>query len=139
MECIINGTVLIIPEGTKKIGFLDICSYVHNDLIEEILLPSTLEVIEENTFFDLTGIKRINIPESVIRIGSQAFWGLDQIKELIIPNTVKQVGKFAFCNIPKCKLVIVGEDQEIPKEWEPDFAANVKEICFISKAEEVTK
>ena len=133
MECIIKETVLIIPEGTKKIGFTDICDYIHNNLIEEILLPSTLEVIEENTFFDFIEIKKINIPKSVTQIGSQAFWGLSQIEELIIPSTVKRVEKHAFCNMPQCKVVIVGERQEISKEWDAEFAANVKEICFASK------
>ena len=80
MECIIKETVLIIPEGTKKIGFTDICDYIHNNLIEEILLPSTLETIDANTFFDFTELKKINIPKSVIEIGAQAFWGLDQMR-----------------------------------------------------------
>ena len=133
MECMIKGTVLMIPEGTKKIGFNDICNYIHSNLIEEILLPSTLEIIKANTFFDFVEIKKINIPKSVIQIGTQAFWGLDQVKELIIPSTVKQVEKYAFCDIPQCKLVIVGERQEIPKGWDAEFAANVKEICFVSK------
>ena len=96
-------------------------------------MPSTLEIIEENTFFDFVEIKKINIPKSVTKIGSQAFWGLDQIEELIIPSTVKRVEKHSFCNIPKCKLVIVGEDQGIPKGWDSEFSANVKEICFVSK------
>ena len=133
MKCMIKGTVLIIPEGTKKIGFTDICNYIYDNLIEEILLPSTLETIDANTFFDFTELKKINIPKSVIEIGAQAFWGLDQMRELIIPSTVKRVGKHAFCNIPQCKLVIVGEYQEIPNGWDAEFAANVKEICFVSK------
>ena len=133
MECMIKGTVLIIPEGTKKIGFSDIYDYIHGNLIEEILLPSTLEVIEAYTFFDFAELKKINIPKSVLKIGSQAFWGLDEIKDLVIPSSVKQVEKHAFCNIPQCKLVIVGEHQEIPNGWDAEFAANVKEICFVSK------
>lgn len=133
MECMIKGTVLIIPEGIKKIGFTDICDYIHNNLIEEIVLPSTLEIIEENTFFDFVEIKKINIPKSVNQIGSQAFWGLDQMKELIVPNTVKRVEKHAFCNISQCKLIIVGEHSTIPDGWDAEFAANVKEICFVSK------
>ena len=133
MECMIKGTVLIIPEGTRKIGFSDICDYIHGNLIEEILLPSTLEVIEANTFFDFAELKTINIPKSVLKIGSQAFWGLDEIKDLVIPSSVKQVEKHAFCNIPHCKLVIVGERQSLPEGWNTEFAANVKEICFDSK------
>ena len=58
MECMIKGTVLMIPEGTKKIGFNDICNYIYSNLIEEILLPSTLEIIKANTFFDFVEIKK---------------------------------------------------------------------------------
>ncbi len=133
MECIVKETVLIVPEGIKTIGFHDIDKDIHDHLIEEILLPSTLEMIEENTFFDFTEIKKINIPKSVTEIGSHAFWGLDQIRELVIQDTVKRVGKHAFCNIPNCKLVIVGERQSLPEGWDADFAANVKEICFVSE------
>ena len=60
MKYMIKGTVLIIPEGTKKIGFTDICNYIYDNLIEEILLPSTLETIDANTFFDFTELKKIN-------------------------------------------------------------------------------
>ena len=41
MDYIINEKVLIVPEGTVKIGFRDICDYVYNYQIEGILLPST--------------------------------------------------------------------------------------------------
>ncbi len=132
MECIIKENVLIVPEGAVKIGFKDICNYIYDDLIEEILLPSTLEFIEDNTFFDFTEIKKINIPKSVIEIGAQAFWGLDEVEELVIPNMVKRVKKHAFCNL-SCKLVIEGEHLTIPDGWDTEFAANVKEICFVSK------
>ena len=133
MECIIKGKVLIVPEGTVKIGFKDICNYIYDDLIEEILLPSTLEFIEDNTFFDFTEIKKINIPKCVIEIGSQAFWGLDRVEELVIPSTVKHIKKHAFCNISQCKLIIVGEHSTIPDGWDAEFAANLKELCFVSK------
>ncbi len=133
MECIIKEKVLIVPEGTVRIGFKDICDYIYDDLIEEILLPSTLEFIEDNTFFDFAGIKKINIPKSVVEIGAQAFWGLDQMEKLVIPSTVKHVKKHAFCNISQCKLIIIGEHSTIPDGWDTEFAANVKEICFVSK------
>ena len=133
MECMIKGKVLIVPEGTIKIGFKDVCNYIHDNLIEEVLLPSTLETIEKDTFFDFENIKKINIPSSVIEIGSQSFWGLDRIEEIVIPNTVKRVGKHAFCNISRCKLVIVGKHSSLPQGWDTEFAANVKEVCFVSE------
>ncbi len=132
MEYVVNGAVLVVPKGMKKIGFGDICSYVQKHAIQEILLPSTLEIIEANTFFDLTEIKKINIPGSVTEIGSQAFWGLDRIRELVVPDTIARVDKHAFCNIPQCKIVIVGKSYSIPEGWDAEFAANVQEICFAS-------
>ena len=134
MECIVKGKVLVIPEGTIKIGFKDICNYIYDNLIEEILLPSTLEIIEDNTFFDFQDIKKINIPMSVTEIGAQAFWGLEQIEELVIPSTVERIKKHAFCNIRRCRLGIVCEHQNLPDGWDTEFAANVKEICFLSKS-----
>ena len=132
MECIIKGKVLIVPEGTIKIGFKDIYNYIYDNSIEEVLLPSTLEVIDDDTFFDFEIIKKINIPRSVIEIGTQAFWGLDEVEELVIPSTVKRVKKHAFCNL-NCKLVIEGEGLTIPDGWDTEFAVCVKEICFVSK------
>lgn len=133
MKHIVSGTTLVIPEGTKTIGFNDIASHIDNNSIEEVLLPSTLEAIEADTFFDFTELKKINIPKSVTKIGSQAFWGLDGIKELVVPSTVKRIEKHAFCNMSGCKLIIVGEPQSIPAEWDAEFAANVKEIRFVPK------
>ena len=132
MKCTVRGTTLTVPEGTVRIGFRDICEYVSDGHIEEILLPSTLSVIEPDTFFDFAELKRINIPDGITEIGSQAFWGLDHIEELVIPDTVKRVGKHAFCNISRCTLTIVGKAQRVPEGWDEEFAANVKEIRFAS-------
>ncbi|MBQ7379068.1 MAG: leucine-rich repeat protein [Clostridia bacterium] len=132
MEYVVNGAVLIVPEGVRKIGFGDICSYVQVHAIKEILLPSTLEIIEANAFFDLTELQKINVPPNVNKIGSQAFWGLDGLRELFVPDTVACIEKHAFCNIPQCKIVIVGKSRSIPDGWDAEFAANVKEICFAS-------
>ena len=130
MDYIINEKVLIVPEGTVKIGFRDICDYIYDHQIEEILLPSTLEIIEDDTFFDFTEIKKINIPPCVKEIGSQAFWGLDDVKELVVPSTVERVKKYAFVNL-RGKLIILSESERIPDGWDSEFAASVNEICFM--------
>jgi hypothetical protein len=130
MECIIKENVLFVPEGTIQIGFKDICNYIYNHTIEEVVLPTTLKVIEDDTFFDFNQLIRINIPENVIEIGSQAFFGLDLLEELLIPSTVSCVKKHAFCNLLQCRLVITGKHSTVPDGWDTEFAANVKEICW---------
>ena len=133
MNCIIKDERLIVPEGPKKIGFRDVCDPIFQNPIREIVLPQTLEIIEDDTFFDFTEIQKINIPASVKEIGSQAFWGLDDVKELIVPTTVERVKKHAFCNL-RGKLVIVGAPETLPAGWDEEFAANVGELCFIPEA-----
>ena len=132
MECIVRNKTLIIPQETVRIGFRDICDCIHSNPIKEILLPSSLEVIEDGTFFDFAEIEKINIPENVKKIGSQAFWGLDRVEELILPGTVEQISKHAFCNL-RGRLVIVCDPQNLPAGWDAEFAANVKEVCFAAK------
>lgn len=130
MDCMILDQILIVPEGTVKIGYRDLYGYISSRFPEEIILPSTLEIIEDDTFLDFNVIKRIHLPAGLKKIGAQAFWGLDQLEELVIPNTVECVKKHAFCNMPRCKLVICREPPVIPDNWDREFAANVKEISF---------
>lgn len=132
MNCTTKGNVLIVPEGIVRIGFRDICNYFADGAIEEVILPSTLKVIENDAFFDFSELKKINIPDSVIEIGSQAFWGLDHVEDLIVSDTVELVGKHAFCNLSRCTLTIVGQAQSVPEGWDEEFAFNVKEIRFAS-------
>ena len=132
MNCIIKNQTLIIPEGTVRIGFRDICDYIHNNAIKEILLPSSLEVIEDGAFFDLAEIEAITVPANVKEIGSQAFWGLDRMKELTIPGTVERVKKHAFCNL-NGRLAIACDPRNLPAGWDAEFAANVKEVCFAAQ------
>ena len=132
MEYVVSGGVLAVPEGVKRLGFGDICRYVQAHTVREILLPSTLEIIEADAFFDLTELQKINIPGRVTKIGSQAFWGLDGLRELMVPDTVACIEKHAFCNMPHCRIVIVGQSLCIPDGWDAEFASNMQEICFAS-------
>ena len=133
MECIRKGNLLIVPEETVQVRFKDICDYLYDNSVEEVLLPSTLKVVEDNTFFDFPQIKKITIPEGVVSIGSQAFWGLDALETLLIPSTVERVEKGAFCNLSRCELVIVSPNLTLPQGWDAEFAQNVKEIRLVSK------
>lgn len=133
MECVQKGNLLMIPEGTVRIGFRDICDYLFDPSVEEVWLPSTLRVIEDSTFFDFPQIKRITIQEGVVAIGSQAFWGLDALETLLVPSTVERVEKGAFCNLSRCILAVVSSGLTIPQGWDAEFAQNVKEIRLVSK------
>ena len=119
MKYVVEGKKLIIPEGITSIGFHDIYAYLKDDSIEEVVLPNSLEIIGDDTFFDYQKLKKINIPKNVKIIGTQAFWGLDALEELTIYDTISSIGKHAFCNCFELKLTIVGNGHSIPQNWDP--------------------
>ena len=74
--------------------------------LKKLILPSSLEIIEQYAFSGCSGLSSI-IPEdgagrtpSVIRIDSYAFENCTNLKDIIIPESVQAIGKavFAGCN-----------------------------------------
>ena len=66
----------------------------------EIILPKTLEVIGDRTFWRCTNARnQLVLPDTLITIGDYAFSGCGAINgDLLIPNSVKTIGEQAFYN-----------------------------------------
>ena len=65
-------TTLVIPEGTTEIGRYEFDSHYY---VTEVVLPSTLQVINEGAFRFDGGFRSITIPPLVNTIGVDAFAG----------------------------------------------------------------
>ena len=123
---------IIIPEGTREIDFNLVCDSLSSEDIREISLPSSLEVIRENTFFDFPNIKVINIPRSVRYIGKQAFFGLDELSSVTLHPDIEHIERHAFINCKNLVIRIVGTDT-FPSGWDKDFAVYVQGVEFNSE------
>ena len=113
-----------VPEGIVSIGRGAFYLNTH----EYIRLPSTLKIIEKQTFefntfckvdisFGTTDIEdyafascknldTINIPESVKSIGERAFLGCSDLSYITIPNSVTSIGAHAFYGCGLSSLTI---------------------------------
>lgn len=91
-----NGTV-IIPEVVEsegvvyrvtKIGYsaFSVC-----DKVTSVILPKSVNVIDEAAFKLCSSLVSVNIPEGVKIIGYEAFWGCEKLKSLFIPDSVVEV------------------------------------------------
>jgi hypothetical protein len=80
---------------------------------EEIVLPNGLKQIEDNSFYNLNKLMKINIPDSVTRIGANAFKNCTSITTIIIPNSVTEIGESAFENTGLTKIIIPNSVKEI--------------------------
>ncbi|TFU92111.1 hypothetical protein E4T81_13445 [Barnesiella sp. WM24] len=106
-RCGLMGT-LIIPEGVIKIGELALipAGYATSDgvfnncsnLVGELILPSTLELIEDNAFANTKFTGELHLPESLKTIGKSAFHDSKFSGQLEIPENLENLGSYAFYN-----------------------------------------
>ncbi|MBQ8839885.1 MAG: leucine-rich repeat domain-containing protein [Clostridia bacterium] len=68
-------------------------AFLDCDVLEEIIVPSTLTKIGKNAFKNCTSLKSFTIPEATYEIGEGAFAYCSSLKELVIPSTVTSLGK----------------------------------------------
>ena len=89
----LKNDTLIVKEGVTIIpasGFKDALN------ITTIILPSTLETIEDFAFQNCYHLNAIVIPEGVTSIGNSAFKDNPFLTSAVIPSTVENIGNDAF-------------------------------------------
>lgn len=84
-------TAVVIEEGVTKI-----CAFSSFSNLQYVLLPNTLQVIDENCFNSCSNIMSVNIPSKVTRIGKNAFKNCKNIIRFALPNGVEHLGVGAF-------------------------------------------
>ncbi len=92
---------IIFPEGLKEIGAW---SFPYAGLLEEINLPSTLEIVGERCFSDCYALKTdpLVFPEGLTTIGNSAFVNCLELRgKVVLPSTLKLIDQcaFAYTNI----------------------------------------
>lgn len=96
-----NGTdsEVVIPSYYDGYPVTGIMTYAFNgnQIITKVILPDTIEIIEQNAFSNST-ICEINIPESVIIIKDAAFYYCDNLRSITLNKTIKNIGDYAFSN-----------------------------------------
>ena len=62
------------------------------------IIPESTTLIEDNAFYNCTGLTSIEIPSNVKSIGYSAFYGCTGLKAVEIPSSVYSIRAFAFEN-----------------------------------------
>ena len=73
---------LVIPEGIKEIGD----EVFFGAMIQKVVLPQSLEKIDEMAFFFCYILKEVTIPKNVKYIGDMCFYGIDTLKDVYIES-----------------------------------------------------
>ncbi len=83
-------------------------------------LPDWVEIIDEDTFRDWTGLEEIGIPQSVKIIQARAFSGCNRLVQLNIEEGVETIGRNAFADCMRLTSLYL-----------PDSLKEIKDGAFI--------
>ena len=74
--------------------------------LNNITIPSNVEILEFYTFFDCTNLVKIILPEGIKKINMSTFVTCSSLSEITIPSTVEEIEKDAFLNCFRLQKVI---------------------------------
>ncbi len=86
-----EGETYTVPDGVKRIkrnAFL-------NCKIKKVILPESLEEIEEYAFYNAASLESVEFNEGLRVIGMSAFSGCD-LRSVKLPESLKKIEKYAF-------------------------------------------
>lgn len=98
---------IVIPEEYLgcKITHIGADSFESNELLEEVILPSSVTTIDNSAFSNCTNLSKINL-NNVVTIKANAFYGCSSLQKLSISGALKTLENtsFALTNIKEIKL-----------------------------------
>ncbi len=103
-NCLLKGDTVVLatgefprefslPEGVRVIGEN---AFASAEYLNSVILPSTLERIENGAFSVCTRLTCIEIPEGVTYVGDRAFYSTEALAEVILPESLSHIGDSAF-------------------------------------------
>lgn len=94
-----NDKVIILPDKAfgKKVTELG-AVFQNNEVIEEIILPKDLKIIDDEAFSNMINLEKIILPKGLIKIGKEAFFNTKSLKGIVIPGSIEYLGYKTFMN-----------------------------------------
>ncbi len=114
---------LTFEEGVTYVGYN---SFWASHYLEEIVLPSTLVLIDDDAFSEDIALTKINLEDclNLTTLGLNIFWYCSSLEELTLPPYVDSIGHgcFAYCSALK-SLYILNPEPISLGTWEDYFVS----------------
>lgn len=109
-SCFVNEPTVTVPEGVLEI---DDCAFsglwsTRGQKIETIILPESLEYINNGAFKNLKSLKEVQFGNHVISIGMNAFENCTNLRSITLPDSVEILGDYAFQKCTNLKEIQLG-------------------------------
>lgn len=104
-------TALAIPSSlngypVRSIGKQAFYGHIY---MQSLILPQTLETIEEYAFYGCQRLTSIQFPGTLRTIGQSAFSGCEAITELKLPEGLETIGQMAFAHCSSLETITLPE------------------------------
>lgn len=109
-----GGPVVTVPESidNQAVTKLSPNCFRDCDMISEVILPDTVQIIGQGAFADCDTLACIKLPEGLQTIEQSAFAGCDSLEAIYVPASVTSIAPEAFAACPKLHTIFyVGTDE----------------------------
>ncbi|MEE0965557.1 MAG: leucine-rich repeat protein [Bacilli bacterium] len=117
----IGSNHVLVPNNVEIIA----SDSFNSQLIESVILPEGVKVIENAAFARCEKLQSIILPRSLETIGNGSFHSCKMLKEIVIPNKVKKIGDNAFRSCSNLEKIIL--PSKLKSIGENAFAINIDE------------
>lgn len=99
-------TYTIINNEAAITGFSGEPTYIN---IPDIIDGCRVTEIRDNSFYNCSTLKHIDIPETVEKIGHHAFYACLSLENIAVPDSVTEIGMGSFCGCDALRSVSLSE------------------------------
>lgn len=85
--------------------------YVHNELINDLIIPDGIKGIYDYAFRGIKSIKSVQFPDSLLTIGTYSFADCDNIERITFPNSIKTLGDNCFRDCTSLREIYLADGE----------------------------
>ena len=105
-----NLVSIILPDSLENIND---SAFYYCEGLTNIEIPSNVTSIESRTFQGCSNLITVKLPENLKNIGENAFYECTSLKNIEIPNTVTSIGPSAFYKCSSMEKIVITNPIEI--------------------------
>lgn len=119
-----KAKIVEIPDtiDEKKVSVLNRYLF-SNEVVEEIILPESLKIIEDQAFYGATALRKLEI-NGIETMGDYCIYECPKIKEVRLPEGLKELGERSIENCESLTDIYLPSTLETIDEYNYDLCAD---------------
>ena len=100
-----------VPETLKGLTVTQLYqTFSDSNIVETVIIPETVEIIDNMTFWKCINLTHVEIPEGVTTLGRCSFGGCSALESIEFPDTLETVDDMVFIGCVELKELKFGKN-----------------------------